>query len=46
MCGLGCLGLGVKRPAQTALLGGTFWQVVNLRAGHRLNMNVRINPHA
>lgn len=23
---LGCLGLGVVRPAQTAVLGGTFWQ--------------------
>ncbi|GCK13645.1 autotransporter protein [Escherichia coli] len=30
---LGCLGLGVVRPAQTAVLGGTFWQqVVNLAA--------------
>ncbi|WP_370555847.1 autoinducer-2 kinase [Edwardsiella tarda] len=44
---LGCLGLGVVRPAQTAVLGGTFWQqVVNMP--YPLtdpNMNVRINPH-
>lgn len=44
---LGCLGLGVVRPAQTAVLGGTFWQqVVNLPAPVTdPNMNVRINPH-
>ncbi|MDI8745268.1 autoinducer-2 kinase, partial [Salmonella enterica subsp. enterica serovar Montevideo] len=44
---LGCLGLGVVRPAQTAVLGGTFWQqVVNLPTPVTdPNMNVRINPH-
>ncbi|MBJ3592535.1 autoinducer-2 kinase [Salmonella enterica subsp. enterica serovar Saintpaul] len=44
---LGCLGLGVVRPAQTAVLGGTFWQqVVNLpEPVIDPNMNVRINPH-
>lgn len=44
---LGCLGLGVVHPAQTAVLGGTFWQqVVNLPAAMTdPNMNVRINPH-
>lgn len=44
---LGCLGLGVVRPAQTAVLGGTFWQqVVNLPAAVTdPEMNVRINPH-
>ncbi|WP_213067716.1 hypothetical protein, partial [Acinetobacter baumannii] len=38
---------GVVRPAQTAVLGGTFWQqVVNLPAPVTdPNMNVRINPH-
>ncbi|OIX86405.1 autoinducer-2 kinase [Serratia fonticola] len=44
---LGCVGLGIVRPAQTAVLGGTFWQqVVNLPAPVTdPNMNVRINPH-
>lgn len=44
---LGCLGLGVVRPAQTAVLGGTFWQqVVNLAEPLTdPEMNVRINPH-
>ncbi|MGK4798204.1 ECSE_1600 family autotransporter [Escherichia coli] len=44
---LGCLGLGVVRPAQTAVLGGTFWQqVVNLGAPVTdPEMNVRVNPH-
>ncbi|WP_058914273.1 autoinducer-2 kinase [Entomohabitans teleogrylli] len=44
---LGCLGLGVVRPAQTAVLGGTFWQqVVNLpQPVTDPAMNVRINPH-
>lgn len=44
---LGCLGLGVVRPAQTAVLGGTFWQqVVNLPAPIvDPEMNVRVNPH-
>ena len=40
-------GLGVVRPAQTAVLGGTFWQqVVNLAAPVTdPEMNVRVNPH-
>lgn len=44
---LGCLGLGVVRPAQTAVLGGTFWQqVVNLPTPQvDPEMNIRINPH-
>ena len=44
---LGCLGLGVVRPAQTAVLGGTFWQqVVNLAAPVTdPEMHVRVNPH-
>lgn len=44
---LGSLGLGVVRPAQTAVLGGTFWQqVVNLAAPVTdPEMNVRVNPH-
>jgi len=44
---IGCLGLGVVKPAQTAILGGTFWQqVVNLAEPIiDPNMNVRINPH-
>ena len=44
---LGCLGLGVVRPAQTAVLGGTFWQqVVNLPEPIvDPEMNVRVNPH-
>ena len=44
---LGCLGLGVVQPAQTAVLGGTFWQqVVNLPSPITdPDMNVRINPH-
>lgn len=44
---LGSLGLGVVRPAQTADLGGTFWQqVVNLAAPVTdPEMNVRVNPH-
>ncbi|ATX62968.1 autoinducer-2 kinase [Yersinia hibernica] len=44
---LGCLGLGVVQPGQTAVLGGTFWQqVVNLpQPITDPNMNTRINPH-
>ncbi len=45
---LGCVGLGVTRPGQVAVLGGTFWQQeVNL--GEPLTdpqMDVRVNPHA
>ncbi|EIJ6601875.1 autoinducer-2 kinase [Escherichia coli] len=45
---LGCIGLGVVRSAQTAVLGGTFWQqVVNLPVPIvDPEMNVRINAHA
>lgn len=44
---LGCLGLGVVKPGQTAVLGGTFWQqVVNLpQPVTDPDMNTRINPH-
>ena len=44
---LGCLGLGVVRPNQAAVLGGTFWQqVVNLPEPIvDPTMNVRVNPH-
>ncbi|MGR5143446.1 autoinducer-2 kinase [Photobacterium sp. DNB23_23_1] len=44
---LGCLGLGVVRPHQTAILGGTFWQqVVNLPEPITdPDINIRINPH-
>ncbi|MGL4858385.1 MAG: autoinducer-2 kinase, partial [Enterobacteriaceae bacterium] len=44
---LGCLGLGVVKAAQTAVIGGTFWQqVVNLPAPVTdPQMNIRINPH-
>lgn len=44
---LGCLGLGVVRPHQTAILGGTFWQqVVNLpQPITDPDINIRINPH-
>ncbi|WP_213990542.1 autoinducer-2 kinase [Sodalis sp. dw_96] len=44
---LGSLGLGIVRPGQTAVLGGTFWQqVVNLPAAITdPEMNIRVNPH-
>ena len=44
---LGCLGLGVVRAGQTAVLGGTFWQqVVNLpEVRTDPEMNIRVNPH-
>lgn len=44
---LGCLGLGIVRAGQTAVLGGTFWQqIVNLpRPVTDPEMNIRINPH-
>ncbi len=44
---LGCLGLGVVRAGQTAVLGGTFWQqVVNLpQVRTDPEMNIRVNPH-
>ncbi len=44
---LGCLGLGVVRAGQTAVLGGTFWQqVVNLpQVRTDPQMNIRVNLH-
>lgn len=44
---LGCVGLGVVRAGQAAVLGGTFWQqVVNLPAIKTdPDMNIRVNPH-
>lgn len=44
---LGSLGLGVVRPGQGAVLGGTFWQeVVNMgQAVTHPDMRIRINPH-
>ena len=44
---LGSAGLGVVKPGQSAVLGGTFWQqLVNVQ-GALLdpNMDLRINPH-
>jgi autoinducer 2 (AI-2) kinase len=45
---LGCVGLGVVRPAQIAVLGGSFWQqLVNLpEPATDPKMNIRVNPHA
>lgn len=45
---LGCVGLGVVKPGQTAVLGGTFWQqLVNLhKPVTDPEMNIRVNPHA
>lgn len=45
---LGCVGLGVVRPGQTAVLGGSFWQQeINLPApATDPEMNVRVNCHA
>jgi autoinducer 2 (AI-2) kinase len=45
---LGCVGLGVVRPGQVAVLGGTFWQqMVNLSEPVTdPEMNIRVNPHA
>jgi len=45
---LGCVGLGVVQPGQTAVLGGTFWQqMVNLsKPVTDPEMNIRVNPHA
>jgi autoinducer 2 (AI-2) kinase len=43
----GCVGLGVVRPSQIAVLGGTFWQLVNLsEPATDPKMNIRVNPHA
>jgi autoinducer 2 (AI-2) kinase len=45
---LGCVGLGIVRPSQAAVLGGTFWQqLVNIsRPVTDPQMNIRVNPHA
>jgi autoinducer 2 (AI-2) kinase len=45
---LGCVGLGLVRPSQTAVLGGTFWQqLVNIADPVTdPQMNIRVNPHA
>ena len=44
---LGCAGLGVVRPGQCAVLGGTFWQeLVNMDAPTTdPAMSIRVNPH-
>jgi autoinducer 2 (AI-2) kinase len=45
---MGCVGLGVVRPGQTAVLGGSFWQQeINLpEPVTDPEMNVRVNCHA
>ena len=45
---LGAIGLGVVRPGDAAVLGGTFWQQVINIAADRVDpqMRVRINPAA
>ena len=44
---LGCAGLGVVRPGQCAVLGGTFWQeLVNMdEPTTDPDMLIRVNPH-
>lgn len=44
---LGSAGLGVVRPGQVAVLGGTFWQqLVNIEGAlTHPQMDLRINPH-
>lgn len=44
---LGCAGLGLTKPGQVAVLGGTFWQqLVNTsRPVVDRKMQIRINPH-
>jgi len=44
---LGSAGLGVVKPNQVAILGGTFWQqLVNMPTTKTdPNMNIRVNPH-
>ena len=44
---LGCAALGVVRPGQCAVLGGTFWQeLVNMdRPTIDPDMLIRVNPH-
>ncbi len=45
---MGCVGLGVVKPGQAAILGGSFWQQeINLAKPHvDPEMMVRINCHA
>jgi autoinducer 2 (AI-2) kinase len=44
---LGSAGLGVVKPGQCAVLGGTFWQqIVNIEGSKvHPSMDIRINPH-
>jgi autoinducer 2 (AI-2) kinase len=45
---LGTIGLGLIEEAQTAILGGSFWQqVVNIKSETPppLDLSVRVNPH-
>jgi autoinducer 2 (AI-2) kinase len=45
---LGSLGLGITKPYQSAILGGSFWQqIVNIPTDINppKNMDIRINPH-
>ena len=45
---LGSVGLGIVKPNQVAILGGSFWQqIVNIPSSIKppKNMELRINPH-
>ncbi|MBD3841774.1 MAG: autoinducer-2 kinase [Campylobacterales bacterium] len=45
---LGTLGLGITKPYEVAILGGSFWQqIVNIPSNTQLpkNRDLRINPH-
>lgn len=45
---IGTLGLGLTKPHQAAILGGSFWQqVVNIDSQTKppVDMSVRVNPH-
>lgn len=45
---IGTLGLGIIKPYQAAILGGSFWQqIVNIPSSliPPKNMDIRINPH-
>ena len=45
---LGCVGLGVVKKDEVAILGGSFWQqVVNIPNDTKppKNMDIRVNPH-
>ncbi len=44
---LGCIGLGVVKDGEVAILGGSFWQqVVNIKNPKPpKDMSIRINPH-